>query len=59
MAPKGATPKAPGVVSTCVSPTQHRISWPRSELHLRPQWRCPHASPPPTTAFRGPVGSFT
>eukprot|EP00959_Pyramimonas_sp_CCMP1952_P038121 797632-Pyramimonas_sp.AAC.1 len=23
------------------------------------QWRCPHASPPPSTALRGPIGSPT
>eukprot|EP00959_Pyramimonas_sp_CCMP1952_P136520 2857005-Pyramimonas_sp.AAC.1 len=22
-----------------------------------PQWRCPHAFPPPSTALRGPTGS--
>eukprot|EP00959_Pyramimonas_sp_CCMP1952_P344191 7208898-Pyramimonas_sp.AAC.1 len=24
-----------------------------------PQWRCPHSSPPPSTACRGPIGRST
>eukprot|EP00959_Pyramimonas_sp_CCMP1952_P369870 7746552-Pyramimonas_sp.AAC.1 len=23
---------------------EHSASWPHRELHLRPQWQCPHAS---------------
>eukprot|EP00959_Pyramimonas_sp_CCMP1952_P411196 8616647-Pyramimonas_sp.AAC.2 len=32
------------------------VSWPHTELHRRPHWRCPHASPPPGAALRGPIG---
>eukprot|EP00959_Pyramimonas_sp_CCMP1952_P063435 1325567-Pyramimonas_sp.AAC.1 len=42
--------------STCVSPpTQHSASGPHGGLHLRSQRRCPHASPWPSTALRGPT----
>eukprot|EP00959_Pyramimonas_sp_CCMP1952_P027755 582500-Pyramimonas_sp.AAC.1 len=43
----------------CVFPIQYSVSWPNGELHRRPQWRSSHASPPPSIAFRGPVGSTT
>eukprot|EP00959_Pyramimonas_sp_CCMP1952_P158613 3317769-Pyramimonas_sp.AAC.1 len=51
VAPSGAPPKAPVAVSTCASPTQHSASWFQRELHIRRQWRCPHASPPPSTGL--------
>eukprot|EP00959_Pyramimonas_sp_CCMP1952_P226354 4732671-Pyramimonas_sp.AAC.1 len=35
------------------------VSWPHRELHRRFPWRSPHASPSPSTAFRGPIGSAT
>eukprot|EP00959_Pyramimonas_sp_CCMP1952_P397536 8329918-Pyramimonas_sp.AAC.1 len=33
------------------------VQRPQRELHLRSQWRSSHASPPPSTALRGPRGS--
>ena len=38
------------------------VSWPHNELHRRPQWRWPHASPPfhfgtPLTRFLAPSGA--
>eukprot|EP00959_Pyramimonas_sp_CCMP1952_P457743 9475442-Pyramimonas_sp.AAC.1 len=53
------SPKVPVAVSTCVFPTQYGTSWPHRVLHLRSQWGCPHASPPPNTALRGSTGSST
>eukprot|EP00959_Pyramimonas_sp_CCMP1952_P259320 5421428-Pyramimonas_sp.AAC.1 len=41
----------------CVSPAQDSALWPHRGFHRRPQWRSPHASPPPTTALRSPMGS--
>eukprot|EP00959_Pyramimonas_sp_CCMP1952_P098557 2060371-Pyramimonas_sp.AAC.1 len=40
-------------------PTQHSVPRPHREVHLRLQWRCPHAVTLPSTAFRGPIGSST
>eukprot|EP00959_Pyramimonas_sp_CCMP1952_P153471 3210457-Pyramimonas_sp.AAC.1 len=40
-------------------PTQDSVSWPHWELHLRPPWRCSHASPPPWKTFRGPTWNST
>eukprot|EP00959_Pyramimonas_sp_CCMP1952_P145275 3041789-Pyramimonas_sp.AAC.1 len=40
-------------------PTWYSVSWPRRELHRRPQWRRPHAPPPPSSALRGRMGSST
>eukprot|EP00959_Pyramimonas_sp_CCMP1952_P084554 1768645-Pyramimonas_sp.AAC.2 len=31
----------------------------RFGVHRRPQWQGSHASAPPSTAFRGPMGSST
>ena len=43
--------------------TQHSASWPHRELHLRSQWRRPHAVRAPfwhtPHKFRGPMGSPT
>eukprot|EP00959_Pyramimonas_sp_CCMP1952_P142187 2976189-Pyramimonas_sp.AAC.1 len=58
-APQRAPLQAPVAVFACVPPTQDSVSWPHIELHLRPEWRCSHAYPPPRTAFRGPTGSST
>eukprot|EP00959_Pyramimonas_sp_CCMP1952_P301092 6299660-Pyramimonas_sp.AAC.1 len=43
----------------CVSPTQHNFPWHHRELHRRPQCLYSHAPPPPSTAFRSPIGSST
>eukprot|EP00959_Pyramimonas_sp_CCMP1952_P257791 5387116-Pyramimonas_sp.AAC.1 len=51
--------EAPVAVFTCVSLTHYTVSWPRNELHRRPQWRCSHAPRPPSTALRGPIRSST
>eukprot|EP00959_Pyramimonas_sp_CCMP1952_P126924 2654517-Pyramimonas_sp.AAC.1 len=45
--------------STCVLPTQYSASWPHRELHRRLQCHRPLASPPLSTALRGPMGSST
>eukprot|EP00959_Pyramimonas_sp_CCMP1952_P340497 7131848-Pyramimonas_sp.AAC.1 len=45
--------------STCVSRTQYSASWSHGELHRRPQWHRPHASPESSTAPRGPMGDST
>ena len=34
----------------CGSLAQGNVSWPQREPHRRPQWGCPHASPPPIPA---------
>eukprot|EP00959_Pyramimonas_sp_CCMP1952_P356348 7462828-Pyramimonas_sp.AAC.1 len=46
-------------VFACVPPAQDSALWPHRELHRRPQWRCSHAFPPPSAAFRGLIGSST
>eukprot|EP00959_Pyramimonas_sp_CCMP1952_P265503 5551539-Pyramimonas_sp.AAC.1 len=43
----------------CVHPSQYSALRLHRELHRRPQWRRSHASAPPSTAFRGPIGSST
>eukprot|EP00959_Pyramimonas_sp_CCMP1952_P372689 7804295-Pyramimonas_sp.AAC.1 len=58
VAPEGARPPVPVAQSACVPPfSQYSSSWPQTELHRRPQWRSPHALPPPSTAVRGLRGS--
>eukprot|EP00959_Pyramimonas_sp_CCMP1952_P441582 9244897-Pyramimonas_sp.AAC.1 len=46
------------MATACVRHTQYSASRPHRELHVRPQWGGPHASATPSTAFRGPIGSF-
>ena len=54
-------PPPPCICSPHVSVSAHpsHVSWPYRELHRRSQWRSPHAPLPPSTAFRGPIGSST
>eukprot|EP00959_Pyramimonas_sp_CCMP1952_P145278 3041839-Pyramimonas_sp.AAC.1 len=59
VAPEGAPPTVPMEQFACVSSVQYSVAWPQRELHRRSQWRSSHASPPPSTAFRGPTGSST
>eukprot|EP00959_Pyramimonas_sp_CCMP1952_P422307 8846622-Pyramimonas_sp.AAC.1 len=53
VAPHGAPLKAPVATPACATPTQYSVAW------RRPQWHRPHATPPPSTPFRGPIGSST
>eukprot|EP00959_Pyramimonas_sp_CCMP1952_P195768 4093137-Pyramimonas_sp.AAC.1 len=59
VAPQGAPPKAPVAQFACVSRAQNSASWPHGEPHRSPLWCSSHASPPPRTALRGPIGSST
>eukprot|EP00959_Pyramimonas_sp_CCMP1952_P049473 1033669-Pyramimonas_sp.AAC.1 len=62
MAPRGpldGSESPPVVVFACGSHTQYNASWPHGELHRRPQWRCSHMIPAPSTALRGPMRSST
>eukprot|EP00959_Pyramimonas_sp_CCMP1952_P292705 6121791-Pyramimonas_sp.AAC.1 len=58
-APEGAPPKVPVAHFDCVFPSQCNGSWSHRELHRRSQWCRSYASPLPSTAFCGPVGSST
>eukprot|EP00959_Pyramimonas_sp_CCMP1952_P387005 8110575-Pyramimonas_sp.AAC.1 len=58
VAPQGALPKTPVEQSACVPPTQYSASWPRRELHRRPQWHRPHASPQPIQRFVAACGDL-
>eukprot|EP00959_Pyramimonas_sp_CCMP1952_P312171 6533531-Pyramimonas_sp.AAC.1 len=42
-----------------VNATQDIALWPHMELHRRIQWQGPHASTPPRTSLRGPIGGST
>eukprot|EP00959_Pyramimonas_sp_CCMP1952_P363615 7614197-Pyramimonas_sp.AAC.1 len=57
--PHRSSTEGPVAQSACVSLTQYNVSWPRMEPHRRSPWRSPHASPSPSTALRGPIGSST
>eukprot|EP00959_Pyramimonas_sp_CCMP1952_P235536 4922347-Pyramimonas_sp.AAC.1 len=55
----GAPPQSLVATFACFPPTQDNVSCPYKELHRRTQLRCSHASSPPSTTLRGPIGSST